>query len=62
MLKSGVISIDNHMRPNQIKSKLLKTKDHSQKLFLSNSIVQLGIIQNVTNIIDDMGLLINTLS
>jgi len=62
MRKSRVININNHMRPNQVRSKLFKIKDHNQTFFLSNSIVQLGIIQSVTSIIDDMGLLINTLS
>jgi len=44
VLKSKVVSIDNHIRPNQVRSKLLKAKDHSQNFFLNESVIQLGII------------------
>ena len=62
VLQSKVISIDNYMRPNQVRSKLLKAKYHNKKLFFTNSIDQLGISQSVTSIIDDMEFLVNTLS
>ena len=55
VLKTRVISINNHMKPNQVRSKFLKTKYYSQKFFLSDSVMQLGIIQSVTSIINDMG-------
>jgi len=62
VLKNRVVSINNHMRPNQLRSKFFKTKYHSQRIFLNNSIIQLGIIHSMTSIINDMGLPINTLS
>ena len=57
-----MISINNNMKPNQIRFKFFKTKDHNQEFFLSGSVIQLGIIQGVTMIINDMGHLIDTLS
>jgi len=62
VLKSKVVSIENHIRLNEISSKLLKAKNHNPEFFLSNNVVQLGIIQSVTSIVNNIGLLINTLS
>jgi len=47
MVKSRMISINNDMRPNQIRSKFFKTKDHKQEFFSSDSVIQLGIVEPI---------------
>ena len=44
MLKCSMVSMDNHIRVNQVGLEFFKTKDNCQKFFFSYSIVHLGII------------------
>jgi len=54
---SRMVSVNNHVGSNQVRSKFFKTKPQSQEFFLSDGIIQLDIIQIVTRIMDDLGLL-----
>jgi len=56
-----MIRVDDDFRSQQVGSKLIHSKNYCQQLFLSGRIVQLGIVQSPTCIIDVMGESINAL-